>query len=103
MRGLQQLLGLVIIYRNDDLMLGQSAARGKYEDVGGALRRVTHEQETVIVQPRHSQRNIHLYSFNLIYLFRSGRKEPPARVNPQNIIPGSIQTTTQNVFILWRF
>jgi len=26
--------------------------------------------------------------------------EPPARVNPQNIIPGSLQTTTQNIFIL---
>jgi len=29
----------------------------------------------------------------------SGR-EPSARVNPQNIIPGSLQTTTQNISIL---
>jgi len=26
--------------------------------------------------------------------------EPPARVNPQNIISDSLQTTTQNIFIL---
>ena len=36
-------------------------------------------------------------------LRRSGRVEPPAGVNPQNIIPISLQTTTQNIFILWRF
>ena len=28
-------------------------------------------------------------------LHRSGRVEPPARVNPQNIIPSSLRTTTQ--------
>jgi len=29
--------------------------------------------------------------------------EPPTRVDPQNIVPGSLQATIKDIFILWSF